>query len=183
MAVWNNYNSDDYNKHKFGIIPVGKYRVRIEQAEEQTSSKGKNMIKLTLAVSGYNTTLWYYLVLDNSTPETIQQTNRRLGSVWDSFGIQEGNMNEHSWVGHVGGAQVKHSKDQNDNDRADVHYFLTRENVDKLPAWQDGSHQTTNQTPDTQAPIPEPDVNIPQGFDDFGLPFTSQAPNTNIEPY
>lgn len=144
MAVWNDYNPDDYDENAFDLIPAGKHRVRIENAEDQVSKTGKPMIKLTLAVSGYNNKLWSYILLDNSTPEAVKQTNRRLGSLWHSFNIQPGNMNFQDWIGRVGGAQVRHSPDLNGNDRAEIHYFIKRQDVDCLPAWQEGKNSSQN---------------------------------------
>lgn len=135
--LWEHYNPDDFSENDYGLIPAGKYRVRIEDAEEATSHSGKNMIKLTLAVSGYRSKMWSYVVLDATTPEQVKATNRRLGAIFNSFGIPEGNMHLDSWRGCVGGAKIRHSKDANDNDRAEVHYFLYRKEVDKLPAWQE----------------------------------------------
>ncbi|MBQ4432391.1 MAG: DnaJ domain-containing protein [Synergistaceae bacterium] len=137
--LWEHYNSDDFSENSYSLIPAGRYRVRIEDAEEATSHSGKNMIKLTLTVSGYRSKLWSYVVLDATTPEQVKATNRRLGSIFNSFGIPEGNMNLDSWRGYVGGAKIRHIKDANDNDRADVHYFLYRKEVDKLPAWQEAA--------------------------------------------
>lgn len=166
MAVWDYFSPEDYNENSFGLIPVGKYRVRIEEASDQISKKGKNMIKVTLSVSGYSSKIWYYLVLDNSTPETIKQTNQRLGSFWNSFRIPQGNFSYPDWIGRIGGIMVKHSKDLNGNDRADVHYFLNRSEVDTLPAWQEvNSHQSDNQqeqdTPQQCNTETDPFYNIP----------------------
>ena len=155
MVVWNNYNPDDFDENGFGLIPEGKYRVRIEQAEDKISSTGKDMIKLTLAVSGYNIRLWSYIVLDSSSPENIKKTNRRLGFFWNSFNITPNNMDEATWIGRVGGVKIRHSKDINDNDRADVQYFLVRKEVDKLPAWQEGSSQQSDVQENIQQDLPD----------------------------
>lgn len=144
MPVWNNFNPEDYNENAYAPIPEGKYRVRIENAEDQISKSGKSMIKITLAVSGYNVKLWSYIVLDDSSKENIRLTNWRLGSVWNSFNIQQNNLNLQDWIGRVGGVKVKHSKDQDGNDRAEVQYFLKRSEVDKLPAWREGSSSASD---------------------------------------
>lgn len=164
MAIWTQYNPDDYDENAYGIIPAGKYRVRVEQAEDKTSKTGKDMVKLTLTVSGYSMKLWYYIVLDGSTPEAVKQTNQRLGSFWNCFNIQPGNMNYQDWIGRVGGVKVRHTKDQDDNDRADVHYFLKRHEVDRLPAWQEGSNQ--------QSGSQDSNGNTPQNSGDFD-PFSN----------
>ncbi|MBR0185775.1 MAG: DnaJ domain-containing protein [Synergistaceae bacterium] len=142
IMLWQNmYNPDDYRANKFPLIPAGNYRVRIEDAQETTSHAGNNMIKLTLAVSGYSSKLWYYLVLNDKTPEDIKKTNTRLGKIFDSFGIVEGNMHLSDWHGCVGGARIRHSKDNDGNDRAEIHYFLDRDKVETLPAWMQASSQ------------------------------------------
>lgn len=176
MAVWDYFNPEDYNENAFGIIPVGKYRVRIEEAFDQVSKSGKDMIKITLSVSGYSSKIWYYLVLDNSTPESIKQTNQRLGSFWNSFRIPQGNLSYPDWRGRVGGIKVRHSKDHNGNDRADVHYFLKRSEVDTLPAWQEvNAHQSDNQQ---DQPVPQQDN---ADFDPFyNLPET-QGNEQNLQ--
>ena len=122
--LWEHYNPDDFSENKYGIIPAGRHRVRIEDAEEATSHAGNNMIKLTLAVSGYSSKLWYYVLLNSSNPEQIKITNRKLGAIFNSFDIVEGNMHLSDWRGCVGGAQVRHTKDMNDNDRAEVRQVL-----------------------------------------------------------
>ena len=139
--LWNNYNPDDFSEDDYGLIPVGKHRVRIEDAEEAVSHAGNNMIKLTLAVSGYTSKLWYYIVLNSSNPEQIKITNRKLGAIFNSFNIAEGNMHLSDWIGCVGGAKIRHTKDANDNDRAEVQYILFRKEVQKLPAWQEAGVQ------------------------------------------
>ena len=134
MAISNwSFNADDYKENDFGIIPVGDHRVRIANAEELTSKNGNDMLKLTLDVSGYSSSLWFYLVF---MPDNPQMTNQKLGQIFDSFGIQPGNMNFASWVGKVGGARVKHEA-YNGEQTAKINYFLSRSKVDNLPAWQD----------------------------------------------
>lgn len=148
--LWEHYNPEDFSENDYGLIPEGRYRVRIENAEEATSHAGNNMIKLTLAVSGYKSKLWSYVVLDAKTPEQIRATNKKLGAIFNSFDIVEGNMHLSDWRGCVGGVQVKHSKDINDNERAEVAYFLYRKEVLKLPKWQEaGMSAQGNVDPDT----------------------------------
>ncbi len=93
IMLWGNkYNPNDYNEDKYSLIPEGDYRVRIENAEEATSHANNNMIKLTLAISGYSSKLWYYLVLNDNSPEEIKKTNKKLGKIFESFGIAEGDF-------------------------------------------------------------------------------------------
>ena len=138
MINWN-FNSNDYEEQSFKPIPIGDHRVRIASAEEQTSSSGRQMIKLVLAVSGYNSTIWHWIVF---MPDKKELTNQKLGEFWNSFGIQQGNFNLQSWVGKVGAAKVKHeTRDGNEN--AKIAYFISKDRQDKLPAWQDPANGNT----------------------------------------
>ena len=134
------YNDEDYSENNYALIQEGKHRMRIEKAEEQVArSSGNDMIKLTLSVSGYNSKLWKYIVLNCLTRENEKRTNRWLGSVFNSFSITMGNLDLDMWTGYTGGAMVRHVKDANGTDRAEVYYFLPRKDVDALPAWSEGA--------------------------------------------
>lgn len=135
MAINWNYNADDYKENDFAPIPVGDHRVRIANVEEKKSQNGNDMLVLTLDVSGHSGSLWFYLVF---MPNNPQITNQRIGQIFDSFGIQPGNMNFSSWIGKVGGARVKHEQ-YNGETSAKVNYFLSRSKVDALPAWQESA--------------------------------------------
>jgi hypothetical protein len=132
MVNWN-FNAADYEEQSFKPIPVGDHRVRIASAEEQTSNSGRQMIKLVLEVSGYSSTIWHFIVF---MPENQKLTNQKLGELWNSFGIQQGNFNLNSWVGKVGAAKVKH-EDYNGEPNAKIAYFINKDRQDKLPAWQE----------------------------------------------
>ena len=132
MVNWN-FNAADYEETSFKPIPVGDHRVRIASAEEQTSNSGRQMIKLVLNVSGHNSTIWHFIVF---MPENQKLTNQKLGEVFNSFGIQQGNFNLQSWVGKVGAAKVKH-EDYNGEPTAKIAYFINKDRQDKLPAWQE----------------------------------------------
>ena len=121
--------------------------MRIEEAEEIVSKTGKDMIKLTLAVSGYNGKLWKYIVLDGSSSEARKRTDQWLGSIYDSFGIESGNGDVYSWEGKSGGAKIRQRPDQNGEMRSEIHYFLQRKKVDELPAWRDSS-SSANEPPE-----------------------------------
>ena len=135
MAINWNYNADDYKENDFAPIPVGDHRVRIANVEEKKSQNGNDMLVLTLDVSGHSGSLWFYLVF---MPNNPQITNQRIGQIFDSFGIQPGNMNFSSWIGKVGGARVKHEQ-YNGETSAKVNYFLSRSKVEALPAWQESA--------------------------------------------
>lgn len=132
MVNWN-FNAADYEEQNFKPIPIGDHRVRIASAEEQTSNSGRQMIKLVLDVSGYSATIWHFIVF---MPENQKLTNQKLGELWNSFGIPQGNFNLNSWVGKVGAAKVKH-EDYNGEPTAKISYFINKSKQDKLPAWQE----------------------------------------------
>ena len=133
MAISWDFNADDYKKNDFAPIPVGDHRVRIEKVEEKQSSNNNSMLVLTLEVSGHSGRIWENLVF---LPNNPQMTNRKLGQIFDSFGITPGNMNFSSWVGKTGGARVKHVA-YNGEQTAKINSFLSRSKVDNLPAWTD----------------------------------------------
>lgn len=133
MAIQWNFNADDYQEQSFAPIPVGDHRVRIRDAEEKTSKNGNDMIVLTLDVSGYSSTLWYYLVF---LPDNPQMVNQRLGAIFNSFGITPGDLNVEHWKGKVGAASVKHEV-YNGEAQAKIRYFLTKEKQESLPAWSE----------------------------------------------
>ena len=135
MSIAWNFNADDYKENDFAPIPVGDHRVRIANVEEKKSQNKNDMLVLTLDVSGHSGSLWFYLVF---MPNNPQITNQRLGQIFDSFGIQPGNMNFTSWLGKVGGARVKHEQ-YNGETSAKVNYFLSRSKVEALPAWQESA--------------------------------------------
>lgn len=113
---------------KFEEIPVGEHRIRIASAEKAISKKGNDMLVLKFDVSGYNSSLWHYIVFLTETPEI---TNRNLTQFFDSFGIEGGNFNLASWVGKVGGCMTKE-----DEYGTKIKYFLSKEKQEKLPKWQ-----------------------------------------------
>jgi hypothetical protein len=142
MIDWN-FNTADYEEQSFKPIPVGDHRVRISSAEEQTSSKGNQMIKLVLDVSGYNSTIWHYIVF---MPDNAKLTNQKLGELWNSFGIPQGNFDLNSWRGKVGAAKVKHEPHEGEM-KPKISYFISKDRQDKLPAWQEPANAAaTGQT-------------------------------------
>lgn len=137
MSINWNFNSGDYEEQVgFKPIPVGEHRVRIASAEEQTSSKGNQMIKLVLDVSGYNSTIWHFLVFLPDNPKLV---NQKLGELWNSFGIAQGDFNLNGWVGKVGAAKVKH-ENYDDAPQPKIAYFIARHRQDSLPAWAEPSN-------------------------------------------
>ena len=115
---------------KFEELPEGRYRVMIDSAEMAVSkASGNDMLVVKLAVSGSSTHLWNYIVFLDDRPEI---TNRMLTQFFDSFGIDDGNFNLASYVGKVGGCQVKHDE----QGRAKVQYFLSKKQQEQLPPWK-----------------------------------------------
>ena len=137
MINWN-FNSADYEEQSFKPIPVGDHRVRIASAEEQTSGSGRPMIKLVLDVSGYNSTIWHWIVF---MADNQKLTNQKLGELWNSFGIPQGNFDLNAWVGKVGAAKVKHEEYKGDVSPK-IAYFISKDRQDKLPAWSEPSNKS-----------------------------------------
>ena len=136
MIEWK-FNPADYNPDRFQLIPPGKYRVRIESAEETMSKTGKQMVKMTLKVSGYDSRVWHYVVFDDTNREAEARTNDRLGQLWDSFNMSFGEMNLSVWKGRVGAADIRNEEDNRGEQRAVVKRFLPRKDQDSLPTWQE----------------------------------------------
>ena len=65
MANWI-FNKAEYEEQDFAPIPAGDHRVRISEVIEKTFSSGNEGFEITLDVSGHNSKLWFYLVLDAS---------------------------------------------------------------------------------------------------------------------
>jgi hypothetical protein len=158
MANWN-FDPSQYKEYDFQMIPAGDHRVRITDVVEKHFKSGNEGYEMTLEVSGYNSKLWYYLVLDKSNPT---QTNQRIGDFFNSFGITNPAMGTgKQWIGSVGAVRVKHDEYQG-NKTAKVAYVIARSRQDKIPAWQN----PTGTAPQTAAPA-APQVDIPSE-----LPFT-----------
>ena len=154
MIEWR-FNPDDYNPNRFELVPPGDYRVRIEDAEEKTSKSGYPMVQMRLKVSGYNGSIWHYMVFMSDTPERVKITNDNLGRIFDSFGIQQGDLNLEHWKGKVGAAHVKNEPDNKNNMRAVIGYFIQRAKQDELAGWQE--HAVGRINPE----MVNPDVPIP----------------------
>ena len=114
---------------EFEELAEGRYRVAIVDAQMAVSKSGNDMLVIKLLVSGTRRNLWNYITFLDDRPEI---TNRMLTQFFDSFGIEDGNFNLNSYVGKIGGCQVKHD----DEGRARVQYFLSKKQQESLPAWQ-----------------------------------------------
>ena len=123
----------------FEEIPVGEHRVRIADAEKAISKNGNDMLVLTLDVSGYRSRLWHYVVFMPDHPEI---TNRNLTSIFDSFGIADGDFNLANWKGKVGACVTKQ-----DEFGTKVRYFLSRKKQESLPPWKEPSESGGKKKP------------------------------------
>lgn len=137
------YDPSQYKENNFDIIPVGDYRARIADVAEKTFSSGKQGYEITLDINGYNSKMWFYLVLD---PSNVAQTNQRIGDFFNSFGITNPAMGSgKQWIGAVGAVRVKHEPYNGEN-RAKIAYCISRNRQDKLPAWKNTAGASTSQT-------------------------------------
>lgn len=116
-------------ENTYDEIPVGEHRVRIADAEKAISKNGNDMLVITLDVSGYRSRLWHYVVFMPDHPEI---TNRNLTSIFDSFGIPDGDFNLANWKGKVGGCMTKE-----DEYGTKIRYFLSKKKQETLPPWKD----------------------------------------------
>lgn len=127
------FDPSQYSEKNFEIIPVGDYRARIADVVEKTFSSGKNGYEITLDINGYNSKMWFYLVLD---PSNVAATNQRIGDFFNSFGVTNYALGTgKQWVGLVGAVRVKHEAYNGEN-RAKIAYCIARSRQDKLPAWK-----------------------------------------------
>jgi hypothetical protein len=137
-------------EQKFEVLPVGKYRLRIKDAEKAVSkNSGNDMLIVTLEVSGSNQTLIHYIPFLADKPEV---TNRMLTQFFDSFGI-DGDFNLANWKGKCGGCQTK-LEEFDGNERAKISYFLSKKQQEELPAWQDGKKERPKLTPVEDGDLP-----------------------------
>lgn len=136
-------------EQKFEQIPVGKYRLRIKEAEKAISNSGNDMLIVTFEVSGSNQTLRHYIPFLVDKPEI---TNRKLTELFDSFGI-DGDFNLANWKGKVGGCQTK-MEEYNGEDRAKISYFLSKKQQEALPPWKDGEQKKTPELTPTDEDLP-----------------------------
>ena len=157
MANWN-YNASQYKETDYSIIPEGEHRVRIAEVTEKVFKSGNEGFEITLDVSGHNSKLWYYLVLNPANPE---QTNQRLGAFFNSFGIANTQLgNGSQWIGKVGAAKVKH-EEYNGNMSAKVQYLISKSKQDKLPPWANSGAKTTGVATDSNGYVVVEDDDLP----------------------
>ncbi len=128
MLNWK-YNSNDYTARNFELIPEGDHLVRINTVEERLFNSGNEGFEITLDVSGSNSKLWYYLIIDPSNPS---KTNQRLGMFFDSFNISDFDLSHfRNWIGKDGAVRVKHNL-YNGSVKANVLFCLSRSQQSKF---------------------------------------------------
>lgn len=158
MANWV-YNASDYTARNFELIPEGDHRVRIKNVIEKVFSTGNEGFEITLDVPGYNSKLWYYLILDPTEPA---KTNQRLGMFFDSFDICDFDLSHfENWIERDGAVRVKHNI-YNGSKTANVLFCLSRSQQGKILPPQSTNHFSKT----TPAVIPNPRREFP-GFDTF----------------
>lgn len=151
MANWT-FDPSQYEEKNFEIIPVGDYRARIAEVAEKTFSSGNQGYEITMEINGYNSRMWFYLVLDASNPA---RTNQRIGDFFNSFGITNPAMGTgKQWIGSVGAVRVKHELYEGEN-RAKIAYCIARNRQDKLPAWKNAGTSAPAAPAYEQIDIPE----------------------------
>lgn len=130
--MWN-YTREE---QQFELLPEGKYRIRISNADKAVSKNGNDMLVLQFEVSGSTKILWHYIVFMPDRPEI---TNRMLTQFFDSFkDIPEGDFNMKNWIGKVGACKIKHET-YNDEKRERISYFISADKQSELPQWQEGN--------------------------------------------
>ena len=150
MANWN-FDPSQYQEKNFEIIPVGDYRARIEDVVEKKFSSGNEGYEITMAINGYNSRMWFYLVLDSSN---VAQTNQRIGDFFNSFGITSPAMGTgKQWIGSVGAVRVKHVQYKGEN-RAKIAYCIARNRQDKLAPWSGNTATAAPAAPQAEIEIP-----------------------------
>ena len=140
MINWT-YDSSAYSKQDFTPIPEGAYRVRITKAEEGISkSSGYQMITLTLEVNGYKKkTVLDYVVFSTKDEKAIHDVNQKVGRIFDSFQIEQGDLNVSHWEGKDGGAYITIREEEYKGEKRKqnrVRNYLVREKVETLPFWE-----------------------------------------------
>ena len=157
MANWT-FDPSQYKEKDFVIIPVGDHRVRIADVVEKKFNSGNEGYEITLEVNGYNSKVWFYLVLDAADPV---KTNQKIGDFFDSFGITNYAMGSgKQWIGSVGAVRIKH-EDYKGNTSAKVAYCLSKKNQEKLPAWKN----TATATAAPSAPVAQVEIPSDLPFD------------------
>lgn len=128
MMNWS-FNPSEYSARTFVPIPEGDHKVMIHHVEEKTFSSGNEGFKITMKVDGYNSKLWYYLVVD---PKDSAKTNQRFGEFFDCFAIRDYDLSHYNeWCGKDGAVRVKHEL-YDGNRIAKVAFCMSRKHQGKF---------------------------------------------------
>lgn len=147
------YDPSQYEERHFEIIPAGDYRARIADVQEKTFKSGNAGYEITLNINGYNSKLWFYLVLDQSNPA---RTNQSLGDFFNSFGITNYALGTgKQWINSVGAVRVKHEQYNGEN-QAKVAYCISRDRQEKLAPWKNTGTGTPTPTPTASSQVDIP---------------------------
>ena len=150
MANWT-FDPSQYEEKSFEIIPQGDYRARVIDVTPKNFRTGSEGYEITLAINGYNSKMWFNLVLDPSNPK---MTNQRIGDFFNSFGITNYAMGSgKQWIGSAGAVRIKH-EEYNGNTRATVHYCIERKRQDSLPAWKNNGNAAAAAEPNDLPDLP-----------------------------
>lgn len=156
------FKREESNK-SFDLVPVGDHRIRVKSAEMAVSKSGNDMITLQFEVSGYNATLYHYIVFMADKPEI---TNRMLTAFYDSFkDIPEGDNHIAQWVGKVGACHVKH-EEYNGNMQAKIHYFIKADKQGDLEPWKEPMIDSPKGGSANGSDSGAGFVNVPAGIDE-----------------
>ena len=119
MSAWSNYVREESKR-----VEAGDYRVEITAVEEKQSRAGNAMLVISLKLNGTDITVKDYIV-DN------EYRNRNLTEFFDSFNIEDGDMNTLTWVGAVGAARFV----EDENGYLKKKFYIHKGKQDKLPEW------------------------------------------------
>lgn len=137
MALWN-FDPTQYTEKTFELIPVGDHRAKIKEVVlrdgDTAFNSGNSGYEITMAISGYTSTVKHYLVLNPADPA---RTNQAIGAFFDSFGIAERQLgNGQAWVGKAGAVRIRH-EEYNGENRAKIAYCIAKSRQAKLPDWKE----------------------------------------------
>lgn len=120
MGNWDGYKREEAKSR----LQPGAYRVEIVSAEEKVSKSGKPMIVVGVKPNGSGLVIRDFFV-------SGEYFNSKASRFFDAFPqIGDGNFNFVEWVGCVGACQLKQ-----EGEYLAVHYYLTPQQAEKLPAW------------------------------------------------
>ena len=145
-----------YSTPTFSTIPQGNYRARISSVTwDITRETNKQMLVITLKISGQKSTLKHYIVFSDATPNEVNRTNWSIKRFCDAFAldpatISSDNYDLNKWIGSEGGVTIEH-RSYKDYKWPFVKTFLTRKQLEFLPPYYDPSNQGEIHQPSAQA--------------------------------